>query len=62
MLNDLLYIVWDADPVMFTIGGFEYEWVKLGTIEFTNASGYMESYDVWQHPQDVTGSMTVTVS
>lgn len=46
----------------FTIGGFEYEWVKQGTIDFTNASGYSESYDVWQHPQDVGESLTITVS
>lgn len=46
----------------FTIGGFEYEWVKLGTIEFTNASGYTESYDVWQHPQDVSDGISITVS
>lgn len=29
MLNDLLYIVWDADPVMFTIGGFELRYYGL---------------------------------
>lgn len=46
----------------FTIGGFEYAWTKLGTIDFTNASGYTESYDVWQHPQDVTAGLTITVS
>jgi hypothetical protein len=46
----------------FSIGGFEYSWTKLGTIDFTNASGYTEQYDIWQHPQDVTGSMTITVS
>ena len=46
----------------FTIGGFEYSWTKLGTIDFTNASGYTESYDVWQHPQDVGTSLSITVS
>lgn len=46
----------------FVIGGFEYAWVKLGTIEFTNASGYTEEYDVWQHPQDVAESITISVS
>ena len=29
MLNDLLYIVWDADPVMFSIGGFELRYYGL---------------------------------
>lgn len=29
MLNNLLYIVWDADPVMFTIGGFELRYYGL---------------------------------
>lgn len=46
----------------FVIGGFEYAWTKLGTIQFENASGSKESYDIWQHPQDVTASMTITVS
>lgn len=46
----------------FVIGGFTYEWSKAATIDFTNASGYTESYDVWMHGQDVAGSITVTVS
>ena len=29
MLNDLLYIVWDADPVMLNIGGFELRYYGL---------------------------------
>ncbi len=29
MLNDLLYIVWDADPVMFTVGGLELRYYGL---------------------------------
>ena len=29
MLNNLLYIVWDADPVMFSIGGFELRYYGL---------------------------------
>lgn len=45
----------------FVIGGFEYEWAKLGTIDFANGSGHTESYDIWQHPQDVTAAMTITV-
>lgn len=46
----------------FVIGGFEYAWTKLGTIQFENASGHKETYGVWQHPQDVTAAMTITVS
>lgn len=46
----------------FVIGGFEYGWNKIAVIDFTNASGYTESYDIWQHGQDVSGSITVTVS
>ena len=45
----------------FNIGGFDYTWTKAATIQFENASGYVESYDIWQHPQLVTGSVTVTV-
>lgn len=29
MLNDLLYVVWDCDPVMFSIGGFELRYYGL---------------------------------
>ena len=47
---------------VFKIGGFEYEWNKIATLQFTNASGYTESYDVWMHSQDVTGSITINVS
>lgn len=46
----------------FSIGGFAYDWTKVATLQFTNASGHTESYDVWQHGQDVSGSITVTVS
>lgn len=46
----------------FKIGGFEYEWEKVSTFQFTNASGYTESYDVWMHGQDVSGTITVNVS
>lgn len=46
----------------FKIGGFEYEWEKVATFDFTNASGHTESYDVWMHSQDVTGSITINVT
>ena len=29
MLNDILYVVWDCDPVMFSIGGFELRYYGL---------------------------------
>lgn len=46
----------------FVIGGFTYSWDRVATIEHTNASGHTESYDVWMHGNDVSGSVTVTVS
>ena len=46
----------------FKIGGFDYEWEKVKTFDFTNASGYTESYDVWMHSQNVTDSVTVNVT
>ena len=46
----------------FKIGGFAYDWEKVTTFDFTNASGYTESYDVWMHGQDVTDTITVSVS
>lgn len=46
----------------FKIGGFEYEWEKVATFDFTNASGYTESYDVWMHGQDMTGAVTVSAT
>ena len=45
----------------FNIGGFDYTWNKAATIDFTNASDYTEKYDVWQHPQLVSGTVSVTV-
>ena len=45
----------------FNIGGFDYTWNKVATIDFENASGYVEPYDIWQHPQLVSGAITVTV-
>lgn len=52
----------DYGTPKFTIGGFEYAWSYLTTFEFTNTYGHKERYAVYQHPQDVTGSMTITVS
>lgn len=47
---------------MFTIGGFEYEWDNVAIFDFTNASGYVESYSVWMHTQNVSGSVTINVT
>lgn len=48
----------------FMIGPNEYEWTKLTMkpIDLENASGYTEPYNVWQHPRDITESITITVS
>lgn len=48
----------------FMIGPNEYEWTKLNAepIDLENASGYTEPYNVWQHPRDITESITITVS
>ena len=46
----------------FTIGGFEYEWDNVATFDFTNASGYVESYSVWMHTQNVSDSVTINVT
>lgn len=46
----------------FTIGGFEYEWDNVATFDFTNDSGYVESYSVWMHTQNVSGSVTINVT
>lgn len=45
----------------FNIGGFDYTWTKAATIQFENASGYVESYDIWQHPQLVSDSVSIKV-
>ena len=47
----------------FTIGPNVYEWDKIGdAIEFTNASGRVEIYDVWMHCQDINESVSITAS
>lgn len=45
----------------FNVGGFDGGFVKATTFEFTNASGYTESYDVWASVNAGLGSTTVTV-
>lgn len=46
----------------FTVGGFEGGFTKAATIDFTNASGYTESYDVWLSDNMGLGSTTVVVT
>lgn len=46
----------------FTVGGFEGGFSKVGAVDFTNASGYTESYDVWVSDNVGLGSTTVKVS
>ena len=45
----------------FKVGGFEGGFAKAATIDFTNASGYMESYDVYKSDNAGLGNTTVEV-
>ncbi|MCD8397519.1 MAG: hypothetical protein LUD12_10150 [Lachnospiraceae bacterium] len=46
----------------FYVGGFEGGFDLLATIDFTNASGFTESYDVYKSTNANLGSTSVTVS
>lgn len=46
----------------FYMGGFEGGITKVATFDFTNASGYTESYDVYRSDNPKLGQTTVTVS
>ena len=46
----------------FNVGGFDGGFSKVSTINFTNASGYAEDYDVWVSDNAGLGSTTVKVS
>lgn len=46
----------------FKVGGFEGGFNKVNTIEFTNASGYVESYDIYKSTNSNLGNTTVVVS
>lgn len=46
----------------FNVGGFDGGFAKVKTFDFTNASGYTESYDVWLSENVGLGSTTVKVS
>lgn len=45
----------------FNVGGFDGGFVLAKTFDFTNASGYTESYDVWTSVNSGLGNTTVTV-
>lgn len=46
----------------FNVGGFDGGFGKAATIDFTNASGYTESYDIYKSDNAGLGSTTVKVS
>lgn len=45
----------------FNVGGFDGGFIKVGTIEHTNAPGYKQNYDIWKSVNAGLGSTTVTV-
>lgn len=46
----------------FSVGGFEGGFSKTSTANYTNESGYTESYDLWQSDEPSLGTVTVVVS
>jgi hypothetical protein len=46
----------------FKVGGFEGGFYKAATIDFTNASGYTENYDIWLSSNAGLGATTVEVN
>lgn len=46
----------------FKVGGFDGGFAKAGTIDFTNASSYKESYDIWKSDNAGLGNTTVVVA
>lgn len=46
----------------FKVGGFDGGFTKTTTIQFTNSSGYTESYDVWKSDNTGLGNTTVVVA
>lgn len=45
----------------FNVGGFDGGFTKVSTIEFTNASGHKENYDIYKSVNAGLGNTTVTV-
>ncbi len=59
--------IWYACPdrygtPSFNVGGFDGGFSKLDTLNYTNPSGYTESYQVWRSDNAGLGSTTVVVS
>jgi hypothetical protein len=59
--------IWYACPARygtpnFNVGGFDGGFSKVATLDYTNPSGYTESYQVWRSDNAGLGSTTVTVS
>ena len=46
----------------FKVGGFEGGFNKVDTIQFTNSSGFTESYDIYKSTNSNLGNTTVVVS
>lgn len=46
----------------FKVGGFDGGFAKAASIDFTNASGYKETYDVWKSDNAGLGNTTVVVA
>ena len=46
----------------FKVGGFEGGFNKIETIQFTNSSGFTESYDIYKSANSNLGNTTVVVS
>lgn len=59
--------IWYACPVRygtpnFNVGGFDGGFSKVATLDYTNPSGYTESYQVWRSDNAGLGITTVVVS
>ena len=59
--------IWYACPVRygapaFNVGGFDGGFSKVATLDYTNAVGYTEEYQVWRSDNAGLGSTTVKVS
>ena len=61
--QQIIYAIptWYGTP-NFNVGGFDGGFAKATTFNFTNGSGYIESYDVWLSENVGLGSTTVKVS
>lgn len=46
----------------FKVGGFEGGFAKVATVEFTNASGYAENYDIYKSDNPGLGNTTVVAA